>query len=220
MSRLLGMMVLVPLVATVVVQASGLTGWGWWCVPQGLSYLCLVGWAVAFTSLNSPGGTVRALGLSGDRNTRAVLWGSLTGIGTGLINLTVIVKVTPWLGGSFAFLRETPHAQMPPFLMLSVVIPLIALLVELNFRGFILGRLLDLFRPVPAGRTLAIGLSALVFSFDPFMTGVFRVYHWLALSDGLVWGWLFSATGNLVTTVTAHAVEVMLVYTVLKFWYA
>ncbi len=208
------MIALVPLAATVVVQAAGLTAWGWWLLPQGLSYLCLAGWAVATRA------TLRDLGLSGDRNTRAALWGGLAGIGTALFNLFVIVKVTPWLGGSFAFLRETPHAQMPPLLMLSVGIPLIAVLVELNFRGFILGRLLVLFRHVPAGQALAIGLSALAFSFDPFMTGVFRIYHWLALSDGLAWGWLFSATRNLVTTVTAHAVEVMLVYSVLKFWYA
>lgn len=159
-------------------------------MPQGLSYLCLAGWAVATRA------ALWDIGLSGEQNGRAALWGGLTGIGTG------------------------PHAHAPPLLILSVGIPLIAVLVELNFRGFILGRLLVLFRRVPAGQVLAIGLSALVFSFDPFMTGVFRVYHWLALSNGLVWGWLFYATRNLVTTVTAHAVEVMLVYSVLTFWYA
>lgn len=166
------------------------------------------------------GSTLQALGLSWQKSGKAVVWGVVTGLGTGLANLFAILKVTPWLGGSFEFLRETPHAQVPPLLMLLFGIPLIAVLVELNFRGFILGRLVALFRHRRAGATLAIGLSALSFSYDPFMTGVFRVYHWLALTDGLIWGWLWYATGNLLATITAHAVEVTLVYSVLKFWYA
>jgi hypothetical protein len=67
---------------------------------------------------------------------------------------------------------------------------------------------------------MAVLISALVFSWDPFLVTVFRGYHWLALTDGLIWGGLLLWTRNLSSTIAAHAVEVILVYTVLRIFYA
>ena len=142
------------------------------------------------------------------------------GLITGLLNLWIIVGLTPWLGYSFDFLRDTPHAKMPFAVMVPWGIILIAIFVEVNFRGFLLGRLSVLLGDKPYGPVAAVILSALVFSFDPFMVTVFRGYHWLAFTDGLIWGGLLIATRNLISTITAHAVEVILVYTVLKVFYA
>jgi membrane protease YdiL (CAAX protease family) len=153
------------------------------------------------------------------------LWGSL-GVGTvvgcftGFLNLWVIVKLTPWLGFSFDFLRDTPHARMPFALMVPWGIALIALFVEVNFRGFVLGRLAMMWRDKPYGSVLAVIVSAVAFSRDPFMMTVFRGYHWLALTDGLIWGGLLLRTRNLFSTITAHTVEVILVYSVLRIFFA
>ncbi|MBI3811006.1 MAG: hypothetical protein HY283_02200 [Nitrospirae bacterium] len=49
---------------------------------------------------------------------------------------------------------------------------------------------------------------------------VFRGYHWLALTDGLIWGGLLLRTRNLSSTITAHAVEVIMVYSTLRIFYA
>jgi membrane protease YdiL (CAAX protease family) len=83
--------------------------------------------------------------------------------------------------------------------------------VEINFRGFILGRLESVLGPVPA-----IVLSALVFSFDPFMTATFHELHWIALWDGIVWGTLTWRLGSLWPAIVAHAVEVIVMYSSLK----
>jgi membrane protease YdiL (CAAX protease family) len=141
--------------------------------------------------------------------------GAVVGCLTGLFNLWVIVKLTPWLGFSFDFLRDTPHARMPFALMVPWGITLIALFVEVNFRGFILGRLAMMWGDKPYGSVLAVIISAVTFSRDPFMMTVFRGYHWLALTDGLIWGGLLLRTRSLFSTIAAHAVEVILVYSAL-----
>ena len=178
-------------------------------LPQSLAYACLVVWLTVndrrlsrlFIVSRRFGGSLRV--------------GVIVGCLTGLFNLWVIIKLTPWLGFSFDFLRDTPHARMPFALMVPWGITLIALFVELNFRGFILGRLATMWGEKPHGSVLAVIVSAVVFSLDPFMMTVFRGYHWLALTDGLIWGGLLLWTRSLYSTIAAHAVEVILVYTAL-----
>jgi membrane protease YdiL (CAAX protease family) len=99
-------------------------------------------------------------------------------------------------------------------------IVLIAVLVEINFRGFVMGRFMAMLEDRPYGPSAAVILSAVVFSRDPFMVAVFRGYHWLALTDGLIWGALLLRTRNLSSTITAHTVEVILVYSILRIFYA
>ena len=111
---------------------------------------------------------------------------------------------------------------MPVFIMLPWAILLIAIGVELNFRGFLLGRLMALsqrswFSDYPRlGSAAAIAISAFIFSFDPFMITTFKHLHWIAVWDGLVWGMMWVRLRNLHATITAHAVEVMVMYSALK----
>ncbi|MBI3994970.1 MAG: CPBP family intramembrane metalloprotease [Nitrospirae bacterium] len=183
-------------------------------IPQWVAYVCLAVWCAANDGC-------RERLFIGTRNLKRGFWiGMAVGLITGLLNLWIIVGLTPWLGYGFDFLRDTPHAKMPFAVMAPWGIVLIAIFVELNFRGFLLGRLSVLLGDKPYGPAAAVVLSALVFSFDPFMVTVFRGYHWLAFTDGLIWGGLLIATRNLISTITAHAVEVILVYTVLKVFYA
>ena len=106
--------------------------------------------------------------------------------------------------------------------MMPWFICVIAVLVELNFRGFLLGRLLALgftilgIRSRPWTSAVAIGISALVFAFDPFMIHTFRHLHWIALWDGIIWGILWVRTQNLYLTIVAHAVEVIIMYSVIR----
>jgi membrane protease YdiL (CAAX protease family) len=137
------------------------------------------------------------------------------------VNVGVILLVVPWLGYDIQFLRDTPHAHAPMSLMLPWVIVGIAAFVELNFRGFQLGRLtawsqatLNL-SPRDA-QILAVVGSALTFSCDPFMVATFHHLHWIAVWDGLIWGTLWVRTRNLWIPLVAHAVEVIVMYTVLK----
>jgi membrane protease YdiL (CAAX protease family) len=150
----------------------------------------------------------------------AISQGIAVGIGLGFFNLLVIVKITPWLGYSNKFLRETPHAGFPLWIMFPFGILLVSFLVEILFRGWILGRFLKLFNATRGGKCCAVLLSALYFSFDPFMLIYFKGYHWLALTDGIVWGGLLLKTGNLFSSISAHTVEVWIVYLVLKVFYA
>ena len=96
--------------------------------------------------------------------------------------------------------------------MMPWFIVLIACFVEINFRGFLLGRLLALGLP----STLAIAASAVLFAFDPFMVATFKHLHWIAVWDGLVWGLLWVRLRNLYATIVAHAVEVILMYSVVR----
>ncbi len=185
-------------------------------LPQGSAYLAFGIWLACNDN------PVARLGLCSQLRTEGVLWGFRIGLALGVINASIILWVVPWLGRDILFLRETPHAQIPVLIMVPWVICAIALFVELNFRGFLLGRLLTFFiqlSPYASRLTpyvLAVGLSALVFSFDPFMVVTFRHLHWIAVWDGLVWGLLWVQLRNLYAPIVAHAVEVMVMYSIIK----
>ena len=184
-------------------------------LPQAVAYAALAAWAARNSDFTARLG----LRLSQCQGLR---WGIVTGLTLGLLNTAVILYIVPRLGHDIAFLRETPHAQIPPVVMLPWFILLIAVFVEINFRGFLLGRLFALVEqmapalPLPLVAGLAIGVSALVFSFDPFMVVTFRHLHWIALWDGLVWGLLWVWLRNLYVPIVAHAVEVMVMYSVIR----
>lgn len=181
-------------------------------VPQLIAYLMLAVWIALNTHVP------RRLGLEPHHFGLGLRWGIPTGLALGMLNVSVILWIIPQLGGDIEFLRETPHARMPVPMMLPWFIILIAVLVELNFRGFLLGRLLALFqrRRASIAPMLAIGASSLVFSCDPFMVATFRHLHWIAVWDGMVWGMLWLRLRNLYVPIIAHAVEVMVMYSVLK----
>ena len=188
-------------------------------LPQFAAYGVLFIWWKANTDV------LPALGLSWDGSTLGVRWGIGTGCILGVINSTVILWVVPALGGDVLFLAGTPHARMPLFVMIPWFTVLIAIAVELNFRGFLLGRL-EYFccrwLPVTGAYGLRLGsivamlVSALVFAFDPFMVMTFRHLHWIAVWDGLIWAGLFLWWRNLVTVIAAHAIEVMILYLSVK----
>lgn len=186
-------------------------------VPQLLSYLCLILWGASNDRV------IERLGLATTQFLGGLQWGGLTGGGLGMWNLFIILAVVPWLGWDIDFLKETPHAQMPLWAMVPWTILMIACLVELNFRGFLLGRLAIVLQTCRWAHeeneqkantrvVLAIGLSALIFAFDPFMVMTFRHLHWIAVWDGLIWGWIYMRTRNLYAVIIAHAVEVVGLY--------
>jgi membrane protease YdiL (CAAX protease family) len=183
--------------------------------PQLVGYLAFALWA----SHNRP--IAPRIGLQASWRRGAKL-GVPTGLLLGCLNAFVILRAIPSVGGNITFLTETPHAQIPMLIMLPWVIAGIALLVELNFRGFLLGRLAALELIIWRRRTLrrlsplALLTSSLVFAFDPFMVSTFRHLHWIALWDGLVWGLLWLSTRNLYATIIAHAVEVIVVYSAVR----
>ncbi|MEK7294062.1 MAG: hypothetical protein AAB049_03685 [Nitrospirota bacterium] len=185
-------------------------------LPQALAYAALAWWS----SRNSD--SMARLGLRPVQLGQGIRWGTATGLILGAANVGIILWMVPWLGYDIAFLRDTPHAQIPPAVMLPWFIVLIAVLVEVNFRGFLLGRLLILAErmapalPMPFASGMAIGMTALVFSFDPFMMITFHHLHWIAVWDGLVWGLLWVRLRNLYVPIVAHAVEVMIMYSVIK----
>ncbi len=184
-------------------------------LPQLAGYGALVIWWQSNTD------TLTALGLSRGSLNQGIVWGISTGCVLGVVNSTVILWMVPMLGGDILFLTDTPHAKVPPFVMIPWFIVLIAVGVELNFRGFLLGRL-ESFCCQWMSTSSANGLrlcslvamliSALVFAFDPFMVMTFRHLHWIALWDGLIWAALFLRWRNLVTVIMAHAIEVMILY--------
>ncbi len=191
-------------------------------LPQVLAYLGLAIWASQNT------GILNRLGLGSQQLSQGVRWGLPTGLLLGSLNVSVILWLVPHLGGDIAFLRDTPHARLPVLVMLPWGILLIAIAVELNFRGFLLGRLLALCETVrlrrPSwlsdcpgpGPALAVGGSATLFAFDPFMVATFHHLHWIALWDGLIWGMIWLRLRNLYATIVAHAVEVIILYAILK----
>jgi hypothetical protein len=134
----------------------------------------------------------------------------------------VILRLVPSLGWDITFLRDTPHAHVPLQIMVPWVIVGIALLVEINFRGFALGRLAVIESALWRGPMLqrlspfALLTSAFVFAFDPFMVATFQHLHWIAVYDGVVWGALWLITRNLYATIAAHAVEVIIVYSAVR----
>ena len=166
-----------------------------------------------------------ALGLSRGCLTQGVGWGIGTGCFLGMVNSTVILWLVPILGGDVLFLADTPHAKVPLFVMIPWFTVLIAIGVELNFRGFLLGRLerfctrwiSTIFADgLRLGTIVAMLISAFVFAFDPFMVMTFRHLHWIAVWDGLIWAALFLRWRNLVTVIVAHAIEVMILYLSVK----
>lgn len=185
-------------------------------IPQMLAYLGLALWA----SRNAV--VLQRLGLAREQIGQGLRWGILAGLVLGAINVLVILWVVPALGGDILFLRETPHARVPTLLMLPWLILLIAVGVELNFRGFLLGRLLALIAYTSLGgrarmgAALAIGISAATFAFDPFMVATFRHLHWIAVWDGVVWGSLWLRLRSLYAPIVAHAVEVIVMYSIIK----
>ncbi len=188
-------------------------------VPQLAAYGALVIW------WKSNANVLPALGLSRGVLTRGMGWGIGTGCILGVVNSTVILWVVPVLGGDILFLADTPHAKVPLFVMIPWFTVLIAVGVELNFRGFLLGRL-ECFccRWLPTiratglrlGAIVAMLMSALVFAFDPFMVMTFRHLHWIAVWDGLIWAALLLRWRNLVAVIAAHAIEVMILYLSVK----
>lgn len=185
-------------------------------VPQLLAYLTLTLWATQNI------GIVSRLGLQRGNVQHGLHWGLLTGLLLGCLNTFVILSVYPNLGYDIRFLKTTPHGQLPFLFMVPWFICVIALFVELNFRGFLLGRLAKLEsclrRPGFAQRLspFALLISTMTFAFDPFMVNTFRHLHWIAVWDGLIWGAIWLRTQNLYITITAHAVEVIVIYSAVR----
>jgi membrane protease YdiL (CAAX protease family) len=181
-------------------------------VPQILSYLALGIWATRNR------GIVSRLGLAKGNMRDGLRWGFLTGLLLGCLNTFVILSVYPHLGYDISFLKTTPHGRLPFLVMVPWFICGIAVFVELNFRGFLLGRLAALESGLRRSglvhrlSPLALITCALLFAFDPFMVNTFAHLHWIALWDGLIWGIIWLRTRNLYITIVAHAVEVMMMY--------
>lgn len=175
-------------------------------LPQMAAYAAFFIW----TSLNTS--RAQRLGLQLKLIPQGLRWGIITGLLLGSFNTWMILYLVPQLGKDYMFLAETPHAHIPVSIMVPWLIGCIAILVELNFRGFLLGRLLSLNLPPP----LAIGMSAFLFAFDPFLVATFQHLHWIAVWDGLLWGTLWHIFRNLYIPIVAHAVEVVVLYTVMR----
>ncbi|HET8721429.1 MAG TPA: CPBP family glutamic-type intramembrane protease [Nitrospira sp.] len=184
--------------------------------PQLIGYLAFALWAAHNDSV------VARLGLSPSNLRSGARLGLITGVTLGCLNALIILALVPWLGWDITFLTQTPHARVPVVVMVPWFVSMIALMVELNFRGFLLGRLAALesnfwrLRMLQRLSPLALLTSALVFAFDPFMVVTFRHLHWIALWDGFVWGLLWLLARNLYATIVAHAVEVILVYSAVR----
>jgi membrane protease YdiL (CAAX protease family) len=185
-------------------------------LPQLAAYVALLAWL----SRNFDG--LARLGLAPDDAPQGLRWGVWTGLVLGIVNVSVILFIVPRLGQDILFLRQTPHARMPMWVMFPWTIMVVAMLVELNFRGFLLGRLLALWHGSPLhrydrlGQGLAIVASSVAFAFDPVMVITFKHLHWIAVWDGLIWGGLWIRLRNLYAPILAHAVEVMILYAILK----
>lgn len=185
--------------------------------PQIVAYLALGFWAAHNRDI------VSRLGLEKWKVRNGLRWGLLTGLLLGCLNTFVILSAYPYLGYDISFLKTTPHGRLPLLVMAPWFICGIALFVELNFRGFLLGRLATLesvlWRSGLPQRLspLALITCALIFAFDPFMVNTFQQLHWIALWDGLIWGIIYLRTRNLYITLVAHAVEVIVMYSVVRF---
>ena len=184
--------------------------------PQLLAYGALGLWSSKNSAVQFRLGLGRANVRTGFRS------GLVTGLALGGLNAWIILTVFPFLDYDITFLRQTPHGRLPVFVMIPWMIAAIAFFVELNFRGFILGRLAALesrlwkssagYRLAP----LALLSTSLLFAFDPFMVHTFQHLHWIAVWDGLIWGAIRLRTGNLYTTIVAHAVEVLIMYSAVR----
>jgi membrane protease YdiL (CAAX protease family) len=184
--------------------------------PQLLAYVALGLWA---SRVSHP---LIHLGLEKEKVRSGLRWGLLTGLLLGVLNTFVILAVFPAFGYDITFLKQTPHGRLPVLVMVPWLICCIALFVEVNFRGFLLGRLAELeshWRRSDSHQRpalLALVVSSLMFAFDPFMVNTFQHLHWIALWDGVVWGTIWLRTRNLWITIIAHAVEVIVMYSVVR----
>jgi membrane protease YdiL (CAAX protease family) len=184
--------------------------------PQLLAYLAMSFWASRRFQV------LAQLGLEKAKVGNGLKWGLITGLLLGCLNTLVILSVYPFFGYDITFLKQTPHGQLPVLLMVPWFICGIALFVELNFRGFLLGRLVELestwcgTHSIRRFSPLALITSTLTFAFDPFMENTFRYLHWIAVWDGLIWGAIWLRTRNLWITIVAHAVEVIVMYSAVK----
>ena len=184
--------------------------------PQIIAYLALGLWATHNRDI------VARLGLEKGNVRDGLRWGLLIGLLLGSLNTFVILSAYPHLGYDISFLKTTPHGRLPFLVMVPWFICAIAFLIELNFRGFLLGRLAalesGLWRSGLARRfsPLALITCALIFAFDPFMVNTFQHLHWIALWDGLIWGIIYLRTRNLYITIVAHAVEVIVMYSAVR----
>lgn len=185
-------------------------------MPQIGAYLAFGFWVAHNRDI------VSRLGLEKGKVQDGLRWGLLTGLLLGSLNTFVILSAYPHLGYDINFLKTTPHGRLPFLVMVPWFICGIAILVELNFRGFLLGRLATLesklWKSGLAQRLspLALITCALLFTFDPFMVSTFQHLHWIALWDGLIWGIIWLRTRNLYITIVAHAVEVMTMYSAVR----
>lgn len=185
-------------------------------MPQLLAYAGLGLWTVYASQ------PLRQLGLEKEKVRSGFQWGALTGLLLGSLNTFVILAVYPFFGYDIMFLKQTPHGRLPILLMVPWLICGIALFVELNFRGFLLGRLAELessWWTTDSSRRiapLALITSTLTFAFDPFLVNTFRHLHWIALWDGFIWGSIWLGTRNLWMTIVAHAIEVIIMYSAVR----
>ena len=193
--------------------------------PQASAYVALVFWVRGNVNVKELFDAQGMLGLRLTGLDRSVSWGCATGVLLGTINTCVILFGVPAIGEDMTFLRETPHAAMPTWFMVPWGILGIAAFVELNFRAFLLGRLEVIFcrslrvlygENVAGGSVLAILGSALVFAFDPFLVMTFRHLHWIAVWDGLIWGWLWVRLRSVYAVIVAHTIEVIIMYLSIK----
>lgn len=184
--------------------------------PQIIAYLAFGLWAAHNHNI------LARFGLESRKLGRGLKIGMVTGLVLGCLNTLMILVIFPDLGYDVAFLKNTPHARLPVYIMVPWFIVGIALFVEINFRGFLLGRLAGLESSLwnlPSVRRFppfALITSALVFAFDPFMVNTFQHLHWIALWDGLIWGIIRLRTENLYATIVAHAIEVILMYSAVR----
>jgi membrane protease YdiL (CAAX protease family) len=185
-------------------------------VPQWTAYAAMALWAYHHDAIPS------RLGLKWEGFGHGLRWGLLTGLILGGLNTVIILIIVPSLGHEVTFLKHTPHARVPFLLMVPWLICAIAVFVEINFRGFVLGRLAELESAVWKSTALrrlsplALVISALTFAFDPFMVNTFKHLHWIALWDGLIWGVIWLRTRNLCMTIVAHAAEVLVLYLAIR----
>jgi membrane protease YdiL (CAAX protease family) len=185
--------------------------------PQIIAYLALGVWVTRNRDI------ISRFGLEKGNIREGLRRGLLTGLLLGCLNTFVILSAYPHLGYDISFLKTTPHGRLPLLVMVPWFICGIAFLIELNFRGFLLGRLAALESEL--GRSglaqqlspLALIASALIFAFDPFMVNTFQQLHWIALWDGLIWGAIWLRTKNLYITIVAHAIEIMTMYSAVRF---
>ncbi len=206
---------ILPILATVTFYVLPVTWQAqrfWQFFPQILAYAGFGLWALQNTDVQA------RLGLEFTKIKPGVWTGLRVGLFLGSLNTALILYGAPVLGIEIEFLRETPHALVPLPLMVPWFILLIAFGVEINFRGFILGRMLALFGIETSSSTrvsylaqiFALGISALLFACDPFMVTTFQSLHWIAVWDGLIWGWIWLRTRNLYVPIAAHAIEVLI----------